>query len=227
MMLRKNMKKEIVGTGIFLLVVGCATLIFSLVVVPFATAEPVVLPQSSYLITGSFTVPPRYTSHNETLSNGDKLHILVEVTSGGNSGIDFYVMDEPNYGKWKAGESASPQISRTNMTTVEEEWVVPHDGTWYFVYDNTFGSASEDVTTIVTKHWTETAYREVTEYRPLIPSEFSFVGGIVLLGGVAALVSGKIVKEAPVASSRNNISIAPSFLTWLSIEPFLSEQKYL
>jgi len=185
------MKKEIVGAGIFLLVVGCATLLCSLVILPFATAEPIVLPQGSYLITESFTVPIGYTSHNKTLSDGDKLHILVEVTSGGNSGIDFYVMDEPNYNLWKAGESASPEISRTSITTYDSDWVVPYDGTWYFVYDNTYGSASKDVTTIITKHWNETYYRQATVYRTLIPSEYSYVSVIVLLGGVAALIMEK------------------------------------
>jgi len=185
------MKKKIVETGIFLLVIGVATLLCSLVIVPFATAEPIMLPQGSYLITESFTVPLEYTSHNKNLSNGDKLHIIVEVKSGGNLDINFYVMDEPNYNIWKAGESASPEISRTSITTYDRDWVVPYDGTWYFVYDNTFGSASKDVTAVVTKHWTETYYRQATVYRPLIPSEFSYLGVAVLLGGVAALIMGK------------------------------------
>jgi len=185
------MKKKIVGAGIFLLVVGAVTLLCSLVIVPFATAEPIVLPQASYLITESFTLPPGYASHNETLSDGDKLHIDVGAARGSNLEIDFHVMDEPNYSRWKAGESASPQISRANMTSFEDDWVVPYDGTWYFVYDNTYGSTSKDVTTTVTKHWTEIYYRQATVYRPLIPSEWSFLSVAVLLGGVAALIMGK------------------------------------
>jgi len=195
-------KKKTIGMGIFLLVVGVATLICSLVIAPFATAEPIVLPQGSYLITDSFTVPLGYTFHNKTLFEGDKLHILVEVTNGGDLDINFYVMDESNYGMWNAGESASPQISRTNITAFDDDWVVPYDGTWYFVYDNSFGSvSSKDVTTIITKHWTETAYREVTEYRSLIPSEFSYLSVAVLLGGVATFIMGKTAKEAPVSKS--------------------------
>jgi len=195
------MEKRIVGTGIFLLVVGVATLLCSLVIIPFATAKPVLLPQGSYLITESFTVPPGYTSHNKALSSGDKLHILVEVKSGGNLEINFYVMDEPNYNVWKVGESASPEISRTSITTYDGDWVVPYDGTWYFVYDNTFGSTSKDITTIITKHWTETYYRQATVYRPLIPSEFSYLSVAVLLGGVATFIMGKTAKEAPVSKS--------------------------
>ena len=195
------MEKKIVGTGIFLLVVGVATLLCSLVIVPFATAEPIVLPQGSYLITESFTVSLEYTSHNKTLSMGDKLHIIVEVKSGGNLDIDFYVMDEPKYNIWKTGESVSPEISRTSITTYDSDWVVPYDGTWYFVYDNTYGSASKDVTTVVTKHWTETYYRQTTVYRPLIPSDFSYLSVAVLLGGVASLVMGITAKEAPISKS--------------------------
>jgi len=190
------LKKEIVGTGVFLLVAGFAVLLCSLVIVPFVIAEPIVLPQGSYLITESFTVPLGHTFHNKTLSNGDKLHIIVEVKSGGNLDINFYVMDEPNYNNWKAGESASPEISRTIITTYHSDWVVPYDGRWYFVYDNTLGSTSKDVTTIVTKHRIEIAYREATVYGPLIPSEYSFLSVIVLLGGVVLVVGG-IVKETP------------------------------
>jgi len=205
------MEKKIVGTGIFLLVVGVATLLCSLVIVPFATADPVVLPQGSYLITESFTVPVGYTFHNKTLFEGDNLHVIVEVTSGGNLDINFYVMDEPNYNIWKAGESASPEISRISITTYDSDWVVPYDGTWFFVYDNTFGSASKDVTTVVTKHWTETYYRQTTVYRPLIPSEFSYLSVAVLLGGVVTLIVGKTAK-APVSLARNNVSTAPKVL---------------
>jgi len=205
------MKKEIVGMGIVLLVVGCAILLGSLVIIPFATAKPVLLPQGSYLITEFFTVSLEYTSHNRTLYNGDKLHIIIEVKSGGNLDINFYVMDEPNYNKWKAGESASPEISRTSITTYDSDWVVPYDGTWYFVYDNTYGSASKDVSAIVTKHWTETYYRQITVYRPLIPSQFSYLSVAVLLGGVVALIVGKTAK-APVSLARDNVSPAPKVL---------------
>jgi len=193
-------KKEIVVMSIFLLVLGCATLLCSLIIIPFATAEPIVLPQSSYLITESFTVPSGYMSHNITLSAGDKLHIWVDVIGGGNLDIDFHVMDETNYNAWKAGESASPQITYTNTTTLDCNWVVPRDGAWYFVYDNTLGSvSSKDVTTVVTSYWTETAYRRVTEYRPLLPSGFSYLSVAVLLGGVTVLFLGKTNKEAPVS----------------------------
>lgn len=186
------MKKKIGGTGIFLLVVGFATLLCSLVIVPFATADPIVLPQASYLITESFTLPLGHGSHNRTLSNGDKLHIYVEVTSGGDLDIDFYVMDEANYNKWKAEESSSPQISRTDLTVFEDDWVVPYDGTWYFVYDSTLSSvSSKEVTTIITKHWTETYYRQTIVHRPLIPSEWAYLSVAVLLGGVAALTMEK------------------------------------
>jgi len=230
------MEKKIVGTGIFLLVVGVATLLCSLVIVPFAGAEPIVLPQGSYLITESFTVPLEYTSHNKTLSNGDKLHIIVEVKSGGNLDINFYVMDEPNYNIWKAGESASPEISRSDMATFDGEWVVPYDGTWYFVYDNTFGSTSKDVTAIVTKHWTEIYYRQTTVYRPLIPSEFSYLSVAIFLGGVVALIVGKTSK-APVSLARNKVHacmhlgfsacvhvLLQKFFALLGIELFLFEQ---
>jgi hypothetical protein len=196
------MKKKIVGTAMFLLVLGCAVLLCSLVIVSFVGAEPIVLPQASYLITDSFTVPPGHTFHNKTLSDGDKLHIFVEVTNSGDFGIDFYVMDESNYGMWDAGESASLQMSQTNITAFHGDWVVPYDGTWYFVYDNSAGSVhSKDVTAIITKHWIETTYREVTQYGPLIPFKYSIPSAIVFFGGIAILVMDRVIKETPVSES--------------------------
>ncbi len=186
----------------FLLVLGCVALLGSLVIVPFAAAEPIVLPQASYLITDSFTVPPGHTFNNKTLLDGDKLHIFVEVTNGGDLAIAFYVMDELNYNLWKSGESASLQMSRTEITAFDVDWVVPYDGVWYFVYDNGAGSvSSKDLTAIITKHWTETAYREVTQFRPLIPFKYSIPSAIVFFGGIAIIVMERVIKESPVSES--------------------------
>ena len=204
--------KKTVGAGMFLLIMGCATLLCSLVVVPFAGVKPIVFPQASYLITESFTVPLEYTFHNKTLSNGDNLHIIVEVKRGGNLDINFYVMDESNYNLWKIGEPTSPEISRTSITKYDNDWVVPYDGTWYFVYDNSLNSvSSKAVTAMITKHWTETYYSQATIYRPLIPPQFSYLSVAVLLGGVAALIVGKTA-TTPVSLARNNISTAPKVL---------------
>lgn len=107
------------------------------------------------------------------------------------------MMDEPDYYKWKGDESTSPEISHTKIITFDSDWVVPYNGIWYFVCDNSFSSTtSKGVATTITKHWTETFYRQVTRYRPLVPQ---YLGVIVLLGGVLTLIMGKIVKEAPVS----------------------------
>lgn len=194
------MQKKIIWIGILLLVVGVIAYSCSFAVVPFSLDEPFLMPTSSYLLTESFSIrPSNHTSVNKTLSNGDFLHISVEVSSSGDPSIDFYVMDESSYLNWENDEAASPQISRTRTSTFDIDWAVPYSGTWHFVFDNSFSStASKDVTTNITKHWTETLYRQVTRYEPLISP---YVGAVILLGGALVLIVGKAVK-APASRHR-------------------------
>ncbi len=88
------------------------------------------------------------------------------------------------------------------MTTFDSDWVVPYNGTWYFVCDNSFSSAtSKGVATDISKHWTETFYRQVTRDRPLVPQ---YLGFSFLFGGVVALIVGEMVEETPRCMKRQS-----------------------
>jgi hypothetical protein len=201
----ENTRKKLIGIGVFVLIVGIVVTVCSLVIVPFTTTKSVQVPKTYDIIKESFSVPAlSYKGYSGPLKSGDTLHIYVKVTSGGNLDIDFYVMDEINYYKWKAGESASAPITRPRITTYDSDWAVSQTATWYFIFDNRFSLlTSKGVTAQITKHWTETESKQVTEYHPLIPSEYSYVGTVLFLGGIAAIIGGVIsrlpTKPSPAA----------------------------
>lgn len=102
----QKLKRKIVFIGVALLAIGIVAIIFSLWQMPFQEQEPYNVPQSSDLISESFIVPTTGDLHRTAnLLSGDLIHIYFLGTSGGNMDVDFYVMDELNYFKWKAGES--------------------------------------------------------------------------------------------------------------------------
>ena len=190
------MKGKIVGLGVFIIVVGVALLASSLIIVPFTTTEPIEVEKSSYWLNESFSVSAgTHEDRFASISSGTKLGIHFEVTSGGNLDVDFCVADDTNYWKWRAGEIAEVYLSRSRATSLDINWTVPDSDTWHFVWDNSFSwITTKGVTAQITRYWTETEYRDVTDYRPLIESQYAYVGIIILLVGVAVTVYGLIAK---------------------------------
>jgi len=191
------MKKSLVGIGVFLLVVGIVVMACSLITVSYTTTKPVKVEKSDYWLRESFVVPAgTHHAYHGSFPAGTRMRIYLKVTSGGNLDVNFHVMDETNYWKWRAGESASAAITRSRITTFDDYWTVPSTGTWYFVFDNSFSwITSKSVTCEIIRYWTETEYKQVTEYRPLISSEYSYIGVILLLVGIAVLIGGIIIKS--------------------------------
>jgi len=198
------MKKSLIGLGIFLLIVGIVVMACSLISVQYTTTKPVEVEKSDYWLRESFVVPAgTHTARYGSLSAGTRMRIYVKVTSGGNLDVNFHVMDETNYWKWRAGESASTSITRSRITTFDDYWTVSSSETWYFVFDNSFSwITSKGVTCEITHYWTETEYKQVTEYRTLISSEYSYIGVILLLVGIAVLISGIVSTPIKYASKQ-------------------------
>jgi FlaG/FlaF family flagellin (archaellin) len=124
------------------------------VYVPKTTFEAYQVPKSTVLIGGFgplFDVAPTSKVTDVlTLNAGDSLNIQVTVTSG--KDIDFSVND-----------GSTTYLSYSNVTTVNKDWTVPQSSNYNFVFNSSSTFTSKDVTWQVTKHWTETAYRDVTQ----------------------------------------------------------------
>ncbi len=178
------MRKTAIGIGALILVVGLMVMVFSLMDLPHATTEPYDVPKSSYIINESFTVPPSTVTRTASLVAGDFINIQFQVVTGGNLDIDFNV-----------NNVTMTFIDLSRVTSYDHNWTVPSTGAYLFVYDNSFSwFTSKYVTTQVTKLWTETAYRDVTKYHPLLPYEFTYLGLLLLFVGIGVLAWGVLRK---------------------------------
>ena len=178
------MKKTVIGIGALILAVGLVVMVLSLVSLPHATTEPYDVPKSSSIISESFSVPPSTVTRTASLVAGDTINIQLVVTAGGNKDINFNV-----------NNVTLTFISVNRVTSYSRNWTVPSTGAYLFVYDNSFSTfTSKQVTTQVTKLWTETAYRDVTKYNPLLPYEFTYLGLLLLFAGIGVIAWGFIRK---------------------------------
>src|SRR3990170_656158 len=181
------MKKAIVGIGVFALIIGVLLIALPFVYVPKTVSEAYQDPKSSAVFDESFVVPPSTTTSTTYLNAGDSLNIQVTVTSGGNRDIDFSVND-----------GSTTYLSYSRATTVNKDWTVPLSSNYNFVYGNSFSwITSEDVTVQVTKHWTETAHRNVTTSNQLLPFEVAYLGVVLALVGIGLTIFGAVKKDIP------------------------------
>jgi hypothetical protein len=120
------MKQAIVGLGIFALVIAIVLLALPFVYVTGTVSEAYDIPQSSVIVSESFSVPPGAITHPTYLNAGDSLKIQMSVTSGGNRDIDFSVND-----------GSATYVSYSRATSVNRDWIVPAASNYNFVYDNT------------------------------------------------------------------------------------------
>src|SRR4030067_1853964 len=172
------MKKTIVGIGVFALIIGVLLIALPFVYVPKTVSESYQVPKTSSIISESFVIPPSSITHTTYLNQGDSLNIQVTVTSGANRDIDFSVND-----------GSTTYLSYSRATTVNKDWTVPLSSNYNFIYHNSFSFiTSKDVTVQVTKHWTETAYRDVTTNAQLLPFEFAYLGVALALVGIGLTI---------------------------------------
>ncbi|MGD0644096.1 MAG: emp24/gp25L/p24 family protein [Candidatus Bathyarchaeia archaeon] len=173
------------GIGVFTLIIGVLLIALPFVYIPKTVSQAYQVPQSSSVFDSSFIVPPATTTQTTYLNAGDNLNIQVTVTGGGNLDIDFSVND-----------GSTTYLSYSRATTVNKDWTVPLSSNYNFVYDNSFSTiTSKDVTVLITKNWTTTAYRDVTTNNQLIPFEFAYLGIALALVGVGLTIFGVVKKE--------------------------------
>ena len=53
------------------------------------------------------------------------------------NGIDFFICDQDNFDLWTTGYTAQVYKIHHNIGSLEWEFIVPYDDTWYLMYDNT------------------------------------------------------------------------------------------
>lgn len=188
------MKKPIVAAGITTLIIGIIFIALPYVYVPKTVSEAYQVPKSMVIIEGwgplAAVAPFKSAAKGDYLNAGDSLNIQVNATSG--KGIDFSVNAVNDVNDVLATYLFYPEV-----TTVNKDWIVPLSSEYYFVFNSSSLFTWKDVTLLVTKHWTETAYRDVTTNYRLLPFEFVYLGVVLALVGIGLTIYGVVKKETP------------------------------
>ena len=81
------------------------------------------------------------------------------------------------------------------VTTVNKDWIVPLSSKYDLVFNSSNLFTYKDVTLLVTKQWTETAYRDVTTNYRLLPFEFVYIGVVLTFVGIELTIYGAVKKR--------------------------------
>jgi len=198
--------------GLILLVIGIGMFIVSFIPIPIVSynprTKPVEVPTyttvSSVWLDETFTVPAgRAMAYCGSFSSGTTLTIYINVVSGGDRDINFWVMDEGEWERFRRGESyyyyTAP--SRRRITTTSFTWTPPADQRICFVYDNTFSliTSKNVYTKIIAEYPTYTVVTSyTTTYEPEVVLHslgFLAIPGIILIIiGIGLIIGGKASK---------------------------------
>jgi hypothetical protein len=187
------MKKVIVGAGIFVRIVGIIIIIVPYVYVPKTVSEAYPVTKSTVVLPdfwGSLIVTPAQIGGKGTyLNTNDSLNIWVNATS--KKGIDFYV----NAVNQSNGDILATYLFYPDVTTVNKDWVVPLSSEYNFEFCSNYLFTRDDVSLLVTKYWTETAYRDVFKSYPVLPFDALYVGIVIVIIGIATSIYGLATRK--------------------------------
>lgn len=186
------MRKNISGLGVLIVIIGIIIISISIIQVPFTTNRDFPVQRSKRWIDESVVVPPgTHKAYGGTYGPESTLKIKFDVTHGGNRDVDFFIFDEVNYYKWQAKQQPSFYVEKRRVTSMDETWPPPSTKTFYLVFDNSFSIiTSKTVAARIDNTWMEMETRQVTENRPLLPSEYSYIGITLLIVGIAVIGYG-------------------------------------
>lgn len=83
--------------------------------------------QSGDTLSGEFVV-----KKDGELFPGDQTEYDLSLLTG----IDFLILDEANYDRWKQDDSASPIFEMKTLVQLTWSVEIPHEGIWYVLYVN-------------------------------------------------------------------------------------------
>ena len=186
------MKKLILPIGISILIAGVFLSVLPYIYFPKVVAEEYQVPKSAVIFDGwgPLIVTPAKTGGKGTYLNAtDSLNIQVNANSG--KGIDFYV----NAVNQSTGDVLATYLFYPDVTSVNTNWVVPLSSEYNFEFSSSSLFTRDDVSLLVTKQWTETAYRDVIENYSLVPFEATYVGVLLVVGGMTATICGVAMRK--------------------------------
>jgi hypothetical protein len=190
------MNKIIVDIGVFALIIGILLIALPFVYISKTTSEAYQIPKSTVIVGAwmplAAVAPSTSMAKGADLTAGDSLNIQVNATSG--KGINFYINSGVTGLVYPYGGSAT-ELTYLNVTALNRDWTVPISSQYSFVFNSSNLFSYKDVSILVTKHWNDTAYRDVTQNVQLLPFEFAYLGVVLALGGIGFTVFGIVKKK--------------------------------
>ena len=176
------MKKAILAIGICVLVIGVVLVALPFVNIPTTTSEPYEVQRSSVILNENFEVGDFFwVIHSAHLEKEETVNIQVTLSKEGLGDVIFVV-----------SEGGEEFIRQQGVDFVyNENWTVPYSADYNFRYSKTAPYGAKNVTELVTKYWTETAYMDV----PLLSFEVAYLGIALVLVGIGITAYGVVKKE--------------------------------
>ena len=131
-------------------IVAVAAIIVVAYFIHQSSIQPVSTPIARPIVKGNLTVNAgSYVSRNFTvpsmISNA-RVDGTFTVSGGSQTTIKVYVMDSANFADWQNGRQASRYYDSGEANSGNVTATLPSAGTYYLVYDNTFSTASKNMT---------------------------------------------------------------------------------
>jgi ribosomal protein L21E len=190
------MNKALVTIGVFALIIGILLTALPFVYIPSHTTQAYQIPKSEVIVDGwtpiAAVAPATSMAKGIELTAGDSLNIQVNATAG--KGINFYVNSGVT-GLVYPYSGTATELTYQNVTTLNKDWTVPVSSQYSFVFNSTNLFSYKDVSLLVTKQWSDTAYREVTQNVQLLPFQIFYLGLGLAFSGLAILVYANIKRK--------------------------------
>ena len=175
------MRKPIVAAGIIIFAAGIALCVLPFIYVSETVSEAYQVPKSDLILAGWIGMAA-YASFKDSTEGtdfvaGDLLNIQVNATPRKEI---YFSVSAVNANE----EFIATYLSYSNVTTLNMDWIVPLTSEYHFSFSSTNLFTYKDATLLVTKHWNETAYRDVTTGYRLLPLEFVYLGAVLTSSGI-------------------------------------------
>ena len=192
------MRQDLVVVGVVLAIIGIVIVLLGVVKVPYTSTNLAEVEKSDVWLNETFTVSAlsRHQYYG-SFTSGITLHITFQASGD----VDFRAMDEVNYWKMAAGEAYEYYTtpSRSRVSSVNIDWNPPSGQRIYFVWDNSFSwFTAKSVSAYFYYTWTALENQATTNYTSLLPSAVSYLGVLLLLGGLGIVGYG-FVSHLPTA----------------------------
>lgn len=171
--------KKLNAIGISLLIMGIILIAISYVPIPIQTTVPKTVWKTVDNVVGETSIEPgRIVYINLHMESGQKLDGVVNIVSGGNKDIEFYILNSENKRVFSPGRVSG---------TYEFEWSAPAPDTYRINMDNSFSwFTSKYVKYTFNVLEKETTYVAETKYENF--TYLIYPGVLILLLGIGIAI---------------------------------------